>query len=63
MENGASSQGFPNQEDKSGRPLYAATSSRNSSTIDPRSIQAINRRRETAFRRVLNRMRAFFKMT
>lgn len=39
MENGAPIQSYPNQEDKSGRPTYAAAA-RNSSTIDPRSIQA-----------------------
>jgi len=37
MSYGGSIQQFPHQEDKSGKPTYA-TAARNSSTIDPRSI-------------------------
>ena len=62
MENGPSAINSPNQEDKSGRPTYASSTSRNSSTIDPRSIEVEPGPRPLpGFQSVVNRIRNFFK--
>jgi len=61
MENGASFNNYPNQEDKSGKPTYAAAS-RNSSTIDPRAMQAIpSARSATTLQAFFNRLLQIFR--
>jgi len=62
MDNGAPIQQFPNQEDKSGKPTYAAATARNSSTIDPRSPQAeIGLPSRAPIRELFHRLRRILK--
>jgi hypothetical protein len=61
MENGASFNNYPNLEDKSGKPTYAAAA-RNSSTIDPRSLQATpNAHSTTILQAFFNRLLQIFR--
>ena len=62
MENGSSFISNPNQEDKSGRPTYASAASRNSSTIDPRSIEVVpDAHSRSFFQPILNLFRIIFR--
>ncbi len=62
MENGASFNHYPNQEDKSGKPTYAAAAARNSSTVDPRSVQVSSgARTPTVLQVIFNRFLQIFR--